>query len=234
MNHNKMQQVNKIAIFEAISRGIDTISALSQLLELSHNTIEALCSQLIDENLIYSFETTSGSCGRPTIKYSIVKSHFCAYIEESKCKFSCILVDASSNAIERINKLKSKEVERSLILSRFVRDIKEFDAGRNLCRGIFIDCTNTTASLLTKDFTRIKLEEFIASSMKNDKEIILFVFDRLCVMSVYGRISSTLATQGELERALTFDKVYKFNEPYYEELFSALSLATIEEMKKTI
>lgn len=231
---NKLQQINAIAIFDAITNGPKTIAQLSEITNTSPNTVELLCSYLEEKGFICSSIIKTGNIGRPTTLYSLYSDNFAVYIEESKTRFNCIFINANGVAIERLDKYKNPKISLDVIFSRFERDIKEFDNDRNLTRNIIISCYAETIPFLPEGFKRINREEFIADSIKKDDEHSLFVFDGKCILSLNGKISTSNARKNELQAIIPFDRTFIFEEPYYDALFPAISSSIIKEMRKQI
>ena len=234
MNATEINKLKKLAIFESILNGENTVSILTKKLEMGHKKIEDICESLQRLNLIYRKCETEVSNGRPPLKYFPVDSHFCVYIEESNELFSAIFIDRTGKAVKRIDKRKNPVVETQLILSRFIRDINEYDQGRGLCKVIFIDCYDETASILPSEFQRVKCELLIAESLKTNTELSLFVFDNLCILNHCGKLSILNKSAVIIKDTLPIENLYTFTSPYYHELFDALAKITTQKMKEMI
>lgn len=234
MNYNKNFKLICQEIFCLINDGYNTVLNLAEKTDLNPTAITDICKTLSEKGLINMTINKTGAKGRPAYQFSISKDHYCAYIEENKDYFSCILIDITGKAIERINKVKSSLVDNSDIIERFLRDIKIFDNNRKLCRNIYIDCTDQTASLLSSEFTRIESKEIVVKALKKDEELSLFLFNDECMLNLYGKITKSSANKEFLLNSFNFDKIYEFNAPFYEEIFDAISKLVFEEMKKLI
>ena len=234
MNAKELDKINKIAIFDAIINGENSASALMSRIEIDRRTLNAGCLYLQNTGLIYKRKEKEGCLGRYPLKYFPVNSHFCVYIEENDELFSAIFIDRLGNAVDRIDKRKNPIVEKQLILSRFIRDINEYDNKRGLCRGIFIDCYDETAPLLTSEFQRIKREFLIAEALKSDSEVSLFVFDNACILNLYGKLTLSTVNSDILKDSVPIEKTYMFSKPYYDDIFKALSILTTRKMRELI
>ena len=234
MNKEELQRFNRISVFEAILAGENTISAIASKTGLNPFSVKETCRFLIDKGLIYEKADLHSNTGRPPVRFYPTDNHFCAYIEENDDLFSCILIDRLGNAIQRIDKRKNPIVPIELILSRFIRDIKEFDDERNLCRGIFISCYESTTSLLTKEFERISPEDLIVNALKRDDEISLFIFEGKTILNLYGKISTPFVDTSAIEASIPVQHTYTFSRPYYEDIFKILSVHITSKMKEVI
>lgn len=235
MKDNNFYITNSQKVLDLICDGCDTIADLSEAIGISQSSIQEICNKLIDKGLINkSFFQRNKEFGRPALKFSISSCHFSAYIEERRNKFSCILIDVFGKAVERFDKIKNPYTDTETIISRFLRDISCYDNKRGLCRGIFIDCTNKTSKVLNEEFTRICKEELIADSLKNGSEASLFLFKKMSILNLYGNLSKSTVDKNILIKSFNFHKIYEFKEPYYDEIFSALSKITFDRMKELI
>lgn len=235
MKHNEMLKANSLLVFGAIKNGYDTILKLTEHLGIGHATIEKICTDLVSRKILIAEKKKLGVKGRCAVSYAVCPEHYCAYIEESNECFSCILINMQKYAIERFDKRKFVvTVPLSEVISRVDRTITAREDYSVFCRGIYIVCTDETASLMPSYFKRINKEEFIVNSLKSDDKISLFEFPDKCILSTYGKVIYTKAKRKGIEHVFTPDEVFKIKKPFYEEIFSALQMSALNELKHLI
>ena len=230
-----MRKNNSLTVFRAVLEGQNTYQKLIENLNIGHSTIEKICTSLVDKRILNAYKEHSNTNGRPEFKFSLCTSHYSVYIEEDDNFFSCILIDANQDAIDRFDKQKFVySVPLEEVINRISNTLRERDDFEVFCRGIFIACSDESAKYLPSDFIRIDKCEFISDAMKCDDELSIFEFPDKCIINTYGRLISTSAKTKGILRVLPDAKVYTVKKPFYEEIFVSLQKITLKEIEKLI
>ena len=235
MKHSEMRKNNSLTVFRAVLNGQNTYQKLIESLNIGHTTIEKVCTSLVDRRILNAYKEHSDSHGRPEFKFSLCTNHYSVYIEEDENYFSCILIDANQDAIDRFDKQKFVySVPLKEVIARISNTLRERDDFETFCRGIYINCSDESAKYLPSDFTRIDKCEFISNAMMRDDEISIFEFPDKCVINAYGNLINTSAKTKGILRVLPNVKVYPVEKPFYEEIFVSLQMITLKEIEKMI
>ena len=214
MKHNEMQIINYTKVYDAICKGYSTISDISSRLNIGHSSVSSICNRLVSLNIAHAEQEGLTTAGRPRTKYTIFKDNYCTFIQEFDSYFQIYSVNLANDVFNLFDVEKySFNIKLEDTLLRIKNKLLDLEYYHRFCRGIYINCTDETAKLLPKEFTKFDFKSFSIDALSRRDKVVLLAFDGCNTLCIDKIVLDTNASVEEIIKVFGKEniKVYKTN-----------------------